>query len=115
MKKILILSSLLVLTACGAGDPNAPKPQPVVKKTFEVDGCEVKFVEHPSLPNFYIARCGKTVTETWQHRSGKTTQTKATINVDSADELRNQLKAVEARDKALAKLSDEEKKLLGVK
>lgn len=113
--KYLLLIITLALTACVDSDPNAPKPQPVVKRTFDVDGCEVKYIEHPHLPNFYIARCGKTVTETWQRQSGKSRITEATINVDSEEELRNRLAELETRKKALNKLSDEEKKVLGVK
>jgi len=114
VKYVLIGAVALMLVGCSDPDPNAPKPQPFVKRTFEIDGCEVKYVDHPNLPNFYIARCGNTVTNTWQQRSGKTTTTRASINVDSADELRKQLEVIETRNKALAKLSAEEKKALGL-
>jgi hypothetical protein len=113
--KYFLLVLALMLSACSESDPNAPQRQPVIKKTFDVDGCEVKYVEHPYLPNFYIARCGNTVTETWQRRAGKATYTEATVNVNSEEELRNRLTELETRKKALNKLSDEEKKVLGVK
>lgn len=112
--KYLLLVAALLLTACSDPDPNAPKPQPTVKRTFEIDGCEVKYVEHPHLPNFYIARCGNTVTDTWQRQSGKSRITEATINVDTEAELRKKLAEIEAKNKALAKLSDAEKKALGL-
>lgn len=112
--KYFALLLALMLTACGPVDPNAPKPKPTVVKTVEVDGCEVKYVENPYGPNFYIARCSNTVTNTWQRKSGKSTVTEATVNVDTETELRKRLAEVEAKNKALAKLSDAEKKALGL-
>lgn len=114
MKKILSICLLLGLTACGS-DPNEPKPKPEVRREFEIDGCNIKYVVHPSLPNFYIARCGNTVTNTYQRQSGKSNITEATINVDSEELLRKRLAEIEAKNKALAKLSDAEKKALGLK
>jgi hypothetical protein len=86
----------------------------VVRKVHQIDGCEVKYVDNPYGPNFYIARCGDTVTNTWQRQSGKSQTTEATINVNSEQELRKRLAEIEARNKALAKLSDAEKKALGL-
>ena len=113
MKYFVILLALM-LTACSDPDPNAPKPVPTVKKTLTVDGCEVKYVDNPYGPNFYIARCGNTVTNTWQRQSGKSSVTEATVNVDTEAELRKKLAEIEAKNKALAKLSAEEKKALGL-
>lgn len=113
MKYFVILLALM-LTACGDPDPNAPKPMLAVKKVHNIDGCEVKWIDNPYGPNFYIARCGDTVTNTWQRQSGKTQITEATINVNSEAELRKRLAEIEARNKALAKLSAEEKKALGL-
>lgn len=111
MYKLSILTAMLMLTACGAEGAR----DPIVKHTFEVDGCQVKYVDPPNLPNFYIARCGNTSTTTWRQQQGKTTTTYGAINVESADELRKRLDEVEARDKALSKLSDADKKALGLK
>jgi hypothetical protein len=104
----------LSLLACGEPDPNAPKPMLAVKKVHNIDGCEVKYIDNPYGPNFYIARCGETVTNTWQRQSGKSQITEATINVNSEQELRKRLAEIEAKNKALAKLSPEEKKALGL-
>jgi hypothetical protein len=111
MRKIIFLVLPLLLSACN----ESAGREPIIRNTFEVDGCEVKYVDPSGLPNFYIARCGGTNTVTWQERSGKSTTTRATVNVDSADDLRKRLGEVEARDKALAKLTPEERKALGVK
>lgn len=105
---------VLTVSGCFQADPNAPKPVPKIIATVEVDGCEVKYIDNPHYPNFYIARCDNTVTNTWQRRSGKATITEATINVDVEADLRKQLAEIEARNKALKKLSDEDKKLLGI-
>jgi hypothetical protein len=112
MKYFLVLF-VLMLTACDS-DPNSLRNQIRVKTSFEVDGCDVKYVQHPSYPDFYIARCGNTVTNTWQRRVGKSYTTEASINVNDEQELRNRLSEIETKNKALAKLSAEEKKALGV-
>lgn len=112
MRKLIILSVAVLLTAC---NEQGVAREPEIRKTFEVDGCQVKYIDPPSLPNFYIARCGNTTTTTWKQQQGKTSTTYGAINVESADDLRRRLAEVEARDKALAKLTDEEKRALGVK
>ena len=104
----------LTLLACGDPDPNAPKPMLAVRKVHNIDGCEVKYIDNPHGPNFYIARCGDTITNTWQRQNGRSQITEATINVNSETELRKRLAEIETRNKALAKLSDAEKKALGL-
>lgn len=112
--KYLVIVLALMLTACGDPDPNAPKPVLAIKRVHQIDGCEVKWIDNPYGANFYIARCGETVTNTWQRQNGKSQVTEATINVNSEAELRKRLAEIEARNKALAKLSAEEKKVLGL-
>jgi len=112
--KYLVIVLALMLTACGDPDPNAPKPMLAIKRVHQIDGCEVKWIDNPYGANFYIARCGDTVTNTWQRQNGKSQVTEATINVNSEAELRKRLLEIEARNKALAKLSAEEKKALGL-
>lgn len=112
MRKLIFLVLPLMLAAC---NENSNAREPNVRNTFEVDGCQVKYIDPPNLPNFYIARCGNTTTTTWKQQSGKTSTTYGAINVESADDLRQRLNEVEARDKAMAKLSAEDKKALGIK
>lgn len=112
MRKVIFLIATLMLTACNEG---ANARDPIVRNTFEVDGCQVKYIDPPNLPNFYIARCGNTSTTTWKHQAGKSSTTYAAINVESTDDLRKRLSEAEARDKAMAKLSPEDKQALGIK
>lgn len=114
LRFLTIMIASMSLVACGDPDPNAPKPMLAIKRVHQIDGCEVKWVDNPYGANFYIARCGETVTNTWQRQSGKTQITEATINVNSEAELRKRLAEIEARNKALSKLSAEEKKALGL-
>ena len=111
--KYVILILAVFLTACN--DSNTPTREPTVRKIMDVEGCQVKYIDPPNSPNFYIARCGSTTTTTWQQQNGKSTTTYGAINVESESDLRNRLAEVEARDKALAKLSPEDKKALGLK
>ena len=107
-KIILFVISVLLFSGCDKiGSTH-------IRKTIEIDGCTVKYVYNVDGPDFYIARCGDTTTTTWQEQSGKQTITRATINVNDAESLRNRLSEIEARDKALAKLTAEERKILGV-
>lgn len=108
--KLALLLSVALLSAC-----NEQPDTIYVKDNFEVDGCSVKYVNHPRLPNFYIARCGETTTESHQYSSGKARYTTANIVVESTVELRKRLEKEESRDKALLKLTEDEKTLLGVK
>lgn len=107
---ILALCAVFVLAAC-QDQPDAI----YVKDNFEVDGCTVKYVNHPRLPNFYIARCGTTTTYSHEYSVGKSRAMTANVVAESSDELRKRLASVEAREKAMSKLSDEEKAVLGVK
>lgn len=111
MSKLIIVASALMLTACGAEGAR----DPIVRNTIEVDGCQVKYIDPPNLPNFYVARCDNTTTTTWKQQTGKTSTTYGAINVESTADLRQRLADAEAREKALSKLSPEDKKALGIK
>lgn len=113
MKKIYAIT-LFLIAALFTGCDTKSMDQTHVKKTVEIDGCIVKYVYYADGPNFYIARCGDTLTTTWQEQNGKQTITRAVINTNDAESLRNRLSEIEARDKALAKLTAEERKILGL-
>lgn len=108
--RYLILIGILLLTGCR----NNSTDNAFVKYEVEAEGCLVKYIDNPKGYNFFIAKCpAESETITHQRASGKSTTTEVTV-VTSV-ELRKQLAEVEAKEKALAKLSGEEKKLLGVK
>lgn len=107
-----LLSGSLLLTGCK--EDNRDRTVGLVEYELKADGCTVKAIDNPKGPNFFIAKCpAESETVTYPHRVGKTTQQLATVV--TSEDLRAKLKEVEAKEKALAKLSDEEKKLLGVK
>ena len=104
----------VMLTGCGVDnrDPNTG----FVKYEVEADGCAVKYVDNPRGYNFFIAKCpGASTTITHQRASGKSTTTEVTVVTDEVDSLKQKLKEAEARKAALSKLSDEDKKVLGIK
>jgi hypothetical protein len=108
--KYLILIGFLLLAGCRDNSNDSA----FVKYQVEAEGCLVKYIDNPRGYNFFIAKCpAESQTITNQRQSGKSTTTDVTV-VTSV-ELRKQLEKVEAKEKAMAKLSDEEKKLLGVK
>lgn len=111
MKYILLIGVVALLAGCNPRDTPAV---PFVKYEVEADGCLVKYVDNPRGYNFFIAKCpSSSEVITHQRASGKTTTTEVTVV--TSDNLRKQLAEVEAKEKALSKLTDEEKKLLGVK
>lgn len=109
MKYILLLAAIVFLLS-GCNDNR----DPVTQYQVEAEGCIVKYIDNPKGYNFFIAKCpAESETITYPRPSGKSSQPTATVV--TSEDLRAKLKEVEAKEKALAKLSDEEKKLLGVK
>lgn len=110
----LIVAFATMLTGCQ--DDTRDQTKGYIKYELEADGCVVKYVDNPRGYNFFIAKCpGASSTITHQRSSGKTTTTEVTVVTDDADVLRQKLKEIEARKAALSKLSDEDKKVLGIK
>lgn len=113
MKYILLLCAVVFLLS-GCRDENRDRNVGVADYEIKAEGCVVKLIDNPKGSNFFIAKCpAESETVTWQQKSGKSSYTTATVT--TSESLRKQLAEVEAKEKALAKLSDEEKKLLGVK
>jgi predicted small lipoprotein YifL len=133
---LLTLATLFALTACG-GPPSAEEQAKEDKKqklqtegevsvigTF--DGCEVKYVNRYYRDNsFYLARCSvpdgaasaptSTVTHHYDERVGKTNQLRTRVEItQEIAKLQEEAKAAEVRESALAKLSAEERKALGL-
>lgn len=104
---VLVFGAAAGLSGCKEDNNREPFTQYQV----ETEGCMVKYIENPRGHNFFIAKC-PAASETITHQRPKSSP-QATV-VTSVD-LRKQLAEVEAKERALSKLSDDEKKLLGVK
>lgn len=116
MKYILLFSAVVFLLS-GCKEDTRDRNVGLADYELQAEGCTVKHIDNPKGYNFFIAKCpAESETISWQQQSGKTSYTTATVV--TSETLRKQLVEVEvkeAKEKALAKLSDEEKKLLGVR
>lgn len=113
MKRILLLSAVLVMLA-GCKEDNRDRNVGVADYEIQAEGCTVKYIDNPKGYNFFIAKCpAESETVTYRRQSGKTQYTTATVV--TSESLRKQLSEVEAKEAALAKLSPEDKKALGIK
>ena len=113
MKYVLLLAAVVFLLS-GCKEDNRDRNVGLADYELQAEGCTVKHIDNPRGYNFFIAKCpAESETLSWQQQSGKTSYTTATVV--TKESLRKQLGEIEAKEKALAKLSDEEKKLLGVK
>jgi uncharacterized protein YcfL len=120
--KVIFGVIALMLVGCGertAEQANAMISNPDINFVGVYDGCEVKFVDRGyQIKSFYIAKCGNTNTVTQNHneQSGKTTVfRRSTVITQEIEKLQAEKAVAETKEKALAKLSNEEKSLLGVK
>jgi hypothetical protein len=107
----LFIAVMFLLSGC---NENRDRTVGVADYEIKAEDCVVKFIDNPRGYNFFIAKCpAESETTTYRRPSGKSTVPLATVV--TSDDLRKQLAEVEAKEKALSKLTDEEKKLLGVK
>lgn len=115
MKKILLISSVLLLTACNQEhnrDPNIG----YVKYEVTVDGCQVKYVDNPKGSNFFIAKCpAESITTTHIQQNGKSQTVIPVVTTKEVEDLEKKLADAKATQAALNKLSLEDKKALGIK
>jgi len=108
--KYLILFGLLMLAGC---NENRDRTTGTAEYEVQAEGCTVKYIDNPKGYNFFIAKCpAESETTTYRRPSGKSSYPTATIV--TTEDLRKQLEIAEAKEKALSKLTDNEKKLLGV-
>lgn len=113
MKYILLVAAVVFLLS-GCRDENRDRNVGTADYEIQAEGCTVKYIDNPKGHNFFIAKCpAQSETTTYQRPSGKSHFSTATVV--TSESLRTQLAEVEAKEKALSKLTDEEKKLLGVK
>ena len=117
---IALLASAVMLLGCEETDrAKALNANPVVVDIGTFDGCSVKFVNRGwKDDSFYIARCDTTVTQTrhWDERQGKTTvHRQSTMITKEIEKLQAEKAAAETKEKAIAKLTPEERTALGLK
>ena len=124
MKSITLCAALLASSVFLAGcrsDEEAKamlaKPDVIDVGTFE--GCEVKFVDRGyQNSSFYLAKCGSTATLTrnWTQQNGKSsTFRRSTVITQEIEKLQAEKAAAEVKEKALDKLSADERTALGIK
>jgi len=112
MKYILLLTAVVfLLSGC---NENRDRTTGIADYELKAEDCVVKYIDNPRGHNFFIAKCpAASETISWQQQQGKSSYTTATVV--TSESLRIKLAEVEAKEKALAKLSVQEKVLLGIK
>jgi len=112
MKYMLLLGAIVfLLSGC---NENRDRTVGVADYELKAEDCVVKYIDNPRGHNFFIAKCpAASETITYQRPQGKGSVPTATVM--TSESLRMQLAEVEAKEKALAKLSVQEKVLLGIK
>lgn len=112
MKYILLFAAVLfLLSGC---NENRDRTTGIAEYEVQAEGCTVKYIDNPKGYNFFIAKCpAASETTTYLRPQGKGSVPTATVV--TSDDLRKQLAEIEAKEKALAKLTIQEKVLLGIK
>lgn len=113
MKYIMMLLGLALLAGC---EENPKLANPSKIDLGVVDGCIVKYIDRGERnDSFFLAKCGNTTTTTSNYTTsrGKSVAFHRTTAV-TVEELNKEIIELSAKRDALSKLTDEEKKLLGV-
>ena len=108
---IVVVAFGSAIGLAGCSDPQQRNREPVVQYEVEAEGCVVKYIDNPKGYNFFIAKC-PAASEVTTHLRGKSGPG---VTVVTSENLRKQLAEVEAKERALSKLSADERKLLGLK
>lgn len=114
MKTTLLLFSLLLLSACSEGTRSITKE---IKLPDNLKDCSVDRIDESGMPTLFVTRCPNSSTSTTA--SGKHPVT--TTLIEDAEEtrrdiesLQEELKLKQLKLQALEKLSEEEKRALGL-
>ena len=123
---IVLGLALLGLVSCG-GNSTPREPTITTENTFTYKGCTIDFVRINGNSDYvermvYVTQCPNSLpSTTWEERRGKYTSTKASISIGTNEALQTdiaqldkQKAELELKLKAISKLSDEEKKALGL-
>ena len=124
MKKTTIVLGLALLSLVSCGGNSTPRePTITTENTFTYKGCTIDFVRINGNSDYveryvYVTQCPNSLpSTTWEERSGKRASisigTNEALQTDIA-QLDKQKAELELKLKAISKLSDEEKKALGL-
>lgn len=116
-----LLAASALLTGCGRTEEQAKamltNPEVVNVGTYE--GCEVKYIDRGyQTQSFFLAKCGNTstVSRRWEEQNGKShTFRRSTTITQEIEKLQAEKTEAETKEKALNKLSAEERAALGIK
>jgi hypothetical protein len=116
---LLLIPAAILLSGCEETDrANALLANPETIDIGTFDGCTVKYVNRGwKDQSFYLARCDHTASQTmhWDERHGKSTvQRQSLVISQEIEKLQAEKDAAETKEKAIAKLSPEERKVLGI-
>ena len=73
MKKLIMILSLVILSAC-EGSTNAPSSKDVTQDMIlpkELSECKFYYVYNKTGANLYVAKCGKSETQSMTYPQGK--------------------------------------------
>ena len=120
--KLIFAVAAIMLAGCSqrsAEQAEAMLTNPDINFVGVYDGCEVKYVDRGyQVKSFYLAKCGGTTTTTrnYSEQVGKTTEFRRSTAITQEIEKLEAEKAVAVtKEKALEKLTHEEKSVLGIK
>lgn len=121
MKKVICILAAVLLVGCGRTDEQAKAmmANPSITAVGTYEDCEVKFIDRGYHDlSFYIAKCGdtSTLTRNYQEKHGKSyVNRRSTVIAQEITKLEAEKAAAVTKEKALEKLSVEEKTVLGIK
>jgi hypothetical protein len=111
---LALVATSALLTGC---NENRDRTTGIAEYEVQAEGCTVKYIDNPKGYNFFIAKCpAASETTTYQRPQGKGSVPTATVTTGpSASEISWQLEVAQARARALDKLTDLDKRMLGIK
>ena len=124
LASVFLASTMFVLFGCDEDEQikQAKKAKPEVVNVGVFDDCNVKYVDRGYAElSFYLAKCETanstttTTTKNYYVPQGKTRVfRRSTVISEEIQKLQEEKEAAELQEKALSKLSTEEKKSLGL-
>lgn len=104
------IAAIMLLGGCSEAGVYSTSYDDIIKKEKALSGCSVYSVSNGNGSNIIIVRCPNSTTST-TYKSGKTTQTTVVAELEN---LNAQIEELSLKRNALEKLTEEEKKALGI-